>query len=96
MAAARSAASILDRSRRSGHRCLGVVVSGGHTAACLTTELRARGIRASGEVRPLCGAGTLLGGDWDGLRMITKGGLVGDPVTLTALVTSIGGDHSDG
>lgn len=95
-AAARSAATLLNGSRRTGHRCVGLVVSGGYTAACLMKELGADGIRSTGEARPLCGTGTLVGGDWHGLRMITKGGLVGDAFTLSGLVTSLWGDLGDG
>jgi uncharacterized protein YgbK (DUF1537 family) len=94
--AASSAASLLDRLRRRGDRCAGVIVSGGHAAACLAEALGARGIEAEEETRPLCGTGTLSGGGWDGLRIVTKGGLVGDPGTLSEIVTSLRGDRADG
>ena len=48
------------------------------------------------EVEPLCGAGSLLGGGWDGLALITKGGLVGDDSTLSGLVTSLWDGRADG
>jgi uncharacterized protein YgbK (DUF1537 family) len=73
-----------------------VIVSGGHAAARLVEALGARGIEAQEETRPLCGTGTLIGGSWDGLRIVTKGGLVGDPSTLEELVTSLRDDRVDG
>jgi uncharacterized protein YgbK (DUF1537 family) len=88
-AAARTAAAVLDRLR--AHPCAGVVVSGGRTAARLAEELGGRGIRVEGEARPLCGAGTLIGGRWDGLRIVAKGGLVGDDSTLDDLVAWVMG-----
>jgi D-threonate/D-erythronate kinase len=94
--AATAAASLLDRLRRRGDRCAGVIVSGGHAAARLVEALGARGIEAQEETRPLCGTGTLIGGSWDGLRIVTKGGLVGDPSTLEELVTSLRDDRVDG
>jgi D-threonate/D-erythronate kinase len=89
IAAAKSAALVLDTARSAGSQCVGVVVSGGFTAACLVDELAAAGARAREEVEPLCGAGSLLGGGWDGLPLMTKGGLVGDDSTLTGLVTAL-------
>jgi uncharacterized protein YgbK (DUF1537 family) len=89
MEAAKSAAIVLDNARQAGLRCVGVVVSGGFTAACLAEQLAGAGLRATAEADPLCGAGTLLGGGWDGLALITKGGLVGDDSTLNRLVTTL-------
>ncbi len=54
-----------------------------------SSELAGAGLRATAEADPLCGAGTLLGGGWDGLALITKGGLVGDDSTLSRLVTTL-------
>ncbi|HEY7661367.1 MAG TPA: four-carbon acid sugar kinase family protein [Actinomycetota bacterium] len=95
-AAASAAASLMDRLRGQEEPCAGVIVSGGHAAACLAEALGARGIEAETETRPLCGTGTLVGGAWDGLRIVTKGGLVGDPSTLRELVASLRGDRADG
>ena len=57
----------------------GVVVSGGATASHLMDALGAEHLWASGEVAPLCQMGTLLGGRWSGLRIITKGGMSASP-----------------
>ena len=94
--AAKSAALVLDAAHRSGSQCVGLVVSGGFTAACLADELAADGIRAQAELEPLCGAGRLRGGGWDGLPLVTKGGLVGDDSTLSRLVTSLWDGRADG
>jgi uncharacterized protein YgbK (DUF1537 family) len=67
----------------------GVVASGGHTAACLLDRLGPTALDADLEVDPLCPRGHLVGGPWSGLSLITKGGLVGDPSTLTRLVMSL-------
>jgi uncharacterized protein YgbK (DUF1537 family) len=94
--AAKAAAALLEASRRSGWRCAGVVVSGGFTAACLVDELGAERARAVVEPSPLCGAGRLVGGGWDGLPVITKGGLVGDDSALHRLVDSMWDGWDDG
>jgi uncharacterized protein YgbK (DUF1537 family) len=96
VSAAKSAAIVLDTTRSAGSHCVGVVVSGGFTAACLVDELAAAGARARAEVEPLCGAGSLLGGAWDGLPLITKGGLVGDDSTLSGLVTTLWDGRANG
>jgi uncharacterized protein YgbK (DUF1537 family) len=90
--AVRSATDLLGRTEREGSRCIGLVVSGGRTAGLLMDVLGARGVRALDEIRPLCGSGQLVGGGWDGLPIITKGGLVGDPSTLRELVESLVGE----
>jgi uncharacterized protein YgbK (DUF1537 family) len=90
--AVRSATDLLGRTEREGGRCIGLVVSGGRTAGLLMDALGARGVRALDEIRPLCGSGQLVGGGWDGLSIITKGGLVGDPSTLRELVESLVGE----
>jgi len=37
-------------------------------------------------VVPLAVAGSLVGGPWDGLQVVTKGGLVGDASTMVACI----------
>jgi D-threonate/D-erythronate kinase len=49
-------------------------------------ELGSHGLEISDEVVPLAVAGTLVGGPWDGLQIVTKGGLVGDAGTTVACI----------
>lgn len=69
--------------------CAGVVVSGGLTASALMDALGAEHLLAGEEVAPLCPRGTIAGGAWTGLPVLTKGGLVGERGTLHTLVASL-------
>jgi uncharacterized protein YgbK (DUF1537 family) len=62
------------------------VASGGHMASRLVDRLGARTLTAAGEAAPLCPRGTVSGGAWSGLTIVTKGGLVGEEHTLATLV----------
>ncbi len=53
------------------------------TAAVLA-RLGSHGLEISEEVVPLAVAGSVVGGPWDGLQVVTKGGLVGDAGTTVA------------
>lgn len=59
------------------HAVDGILVTGGDVASALLGELGSHGLAISGEVLPLAVAGTVVGGPWDGLQLVTKGGLVG-------------------
>jgi len=87
--AATEAAALLGRAHERGLRCRGVVASGGHMASTLVDALGADRLGVRGEVAPLCPRGALQGGPWSGLAIVTKGGLVGDDGTLTALVDDL-------
>ena len=52
----------------------------------MLAELGSHGLEISDEVVPLAVAGTLVGGPWDGLQIVTKGGLVGDAGTTIACI----------
>jgi uncharacterized protein YgbK (DUF1537 family) len=91
--AAAVAAERLAQLRDEGRHVAGVVVSGGHTAACLLELLRPSSIRPEREVAPLCPLGALVGGPWSGLPLITKGGLIGAPHTLSDLATTLAQEH---
>jgi D-threonate/D-erythronate kinase len=88
-AAASDAARLLADAQERGLRCRGVVASGGHLASLLVDALGAQRLSVSGEVAPLCARGTIAGGPWSGLTLVTKGGLVGDDDTLAALVEDL-------
>jgi uncharacterized protein YgbK (DUF1537 family) len=68
------------------HGVDGILATGGEVSAALIGELEARGVAVSGEVEPLAVAGSLVGGPWAGLQLVTKGGLVGDAGTVLACV----------
>jgi uncharacterized protein YgbK (DUF1537 family) len=87
--AAATAASLLADAHERGLRCRGIVASGGHLASLLVDALGAQRLSVDGEVAPLCARGTLVGGSWSGLPVVTKGGLVGDDATLAILVTEL-------
>src|SRR5262249_14911142 len=72
-AAAGQAAELLQAAYARGERCRGVVASGGHMTSGLVDRLGARSLAATGEVAPLCPRGTVTGGAWSGLTVVTKG-----------------------
>src|SRR3972149_3085955 len=59
-------------------------LTGGETAYSVCRALGADGIALAGEVEPGLAIGTLLGGPFAGLAVITKAGGFGDPETLGA------------
>lgn len=64
----------------------GLFATGGDVAAACFDELGAAGLDVTDEVVPLAVSGTLLGGRWSGLPVVTKGGLVGgDDATIECL-----------
>lgn len=69
----------------------GVFACGGEVAAAVLEALAAQGLDVSTEVQPLVVAGRIIGGPWDRLPIVTKGGLVGGDNAITA---SIGHLHS--
>jgi uncharacterized protein YgbK (DUF1537 family) len=87
--AADAAAALLGAAHERGLRCRGVVASGGHMASRLVDALGADRLGVAGEVAPLCPRGTVHGGPWSGLPVVTKGGLVGEDATLDVLVENL-------
>ncbi len=67
-----------------GHRVDGLFVTGGDVTAALLAELGSSGLEISDEVVPLAVGGSVVGGPWNGLPVVTKGGLVGDAGTTVA------------
>ena len=67
------ALAVLEEAQRRGLKCRGVVAGGGHLASRVVDALGAQRLAVSGEVAPLCARGTLVGGDWAGLAVITQG-----------------------
>jgi D-threonate/D-erythronate kinase len=87
--AADAAAALLGAAHERGLRCRGVVASGGHMASRLVDAVGAHWLAVDREVAPLCPRGTVAGGAWSGLALITKGGLVGAEDTLRILVDDL-------
>jgi uncharacterized protein YgbK (DUF1537 family) len=68
------------------HPVDGIYSTGGDVTAALLAELGSHGLEISDEVVPLAVSGTVVGGPWDGLPIVTKGGLVGDADAAVACV----------
>jgi uncharacterized protein YgbK (DUF1537 family) len=72
-AAADAAVEVLARAHDLGLKCRGIVAAGGALASRLVDALGAQRLAVAAEVAPLCARGTLFGGDWAGLPVITRG-----------------------
>jgi D-threonate/D-erythronate kinase len=68
------------------HPVDGLYTTGGDVTAAVLAALGADGLEVDDEVVPLAVAGSLVGGPWDGVPVVTKGGLVGDSGTAVACV----------
>lgn len=64
----------------------GLYTTGGDITAAVLSALGARGIEVEDEVLPLAVAGSIVGGNWQGTPIVTKGGLIGDE---TAALTCV-------
>ncbi|WP_243296615.1 four-carbon acid sugar kinase family protein [Bacillus litorisediminis] len=64
----------------------GCFTSGGDVTASLCAFSKASGIKLEDEVLPLAAYGTLIGGHFPGLPIVTKGGMVGDKTSIYASV----------
>lgn len=71
------------------HTVDGLFTTGGDVTAAMLAELDSHGLEISDEVVPLAVAGTLVGGRWDSLDIVTKGGLVGDAGTTVACLDDL-------
>jgi uncharacterized protein YgbK (DUF1537 family) len=61
----------------------GIFVSGGEVTVTVTRRLQAAGLRVRDEVLPLAMYGSLIGGLYPDLPIVTKGGFVGDAHGMT-------------
>jgi D-threonate/D-erythronate kinase len=84
--AARALADTIDLSQRPGL----LMLTGGATARAVCARLGASGIRLHGEVQPGMPVGTLLGGVWDGVLVLTKAGGFGPPDALLDALRVLG------
>ena len=60
--------------------------SGGDITVAVCRQVGAVGMKLEAEVLPLAAFGTLMQGRYNGMKMITKGGLAGNPDSLAACV----------
>ena len=67
-------------------RISGLILTGGNIAAEVIKQIGGTGIILNSELRPFVPIGHLAGGPLDGLRVVTKGGGVGDPDCLVRAV----------
>lgn len=64
----------------------GLYSSGGDITVAISKKFNSTGIRLLGEVVPLAAFGEFIGGTFDGLKVITKGGMVGDKNALNQCI----------
>jgi uncharacterized protein YgbK (DUF1537 family) len=69
----------------------GAFACGGDVSAAVIGALGALGLEVESEVQPLVVAGRLIGGEWDHLPIVTKGGLVGNRDAIMASVDHLRG-----
>lgn len=65
----------------------GIYSSGGDVTVAICENFHASGIRLLGEVLPLAAYGEILGGDYKGVRIVTKGGMVGQPSAMRECIS---------
>jgi uncharacterized protein YgbK (DUF1537 family) len=64
----------------------GLFVTGGDILVAVCRALSAPGMQVIDEVEPLAAYGKLIGGDCPGLRLVTKGGMVGNDEAMIRAV----------
>lgn len=77
-------AQVLDQAARPGV----LFVTGGETLTRVCRALGAEGLRVDGEFEPGVPTSTLIGGRWDGQRVVSKSGAFGGADLLVRLVGS--------
>jgi uncharacterized protein YgbK (DUF1537 family) len=64
----------------------GIYTCGGDITAAVCKRMNSAGLRLLGEVLPLAAYGEIIGGGYDGLKVVTKGGMVGDADAIVSCV----------
>lgn len=67
----------------------GVYSSGGDITLALLEKLNANGVEIREEVIPLAAYGRILGGEFANLKLVSKGGMVGDQETITLCLSQM-------
>ena len=70
----------------------GVYSSGGDITIALLEKLKAIGVEIREEVIPLAAYGRIIGGDFPNLKLVSKGGMVGDEKTIKLCLHKIKND----
>ncbi len=70
----------------------GIYSSGGDITIALLEKLKAIGVEISEEVIPLAAYGRIIGGDLPNLKLVSKGGMVGDEKTIKLCLHKIKND----
>ena len=70
----------------------GVYSSGGDITIALLEKLKAIGVEIREEVIPLAAYGRIIGGDFSNLKLVSKGGMVGDEKTIKLCLHKIKND----
>jgi uncharacterized protein YgbK (DUF1537 family) len=73
----------------------GMVITGGDTLLAVCAELGALAVEIDREVQPGVAAGALVGGSCDGLRIVAKGGGMGDEHTIVRCIEHVQGGRQD-
>jgi uncharacterized protein YgbK (DUF1537 family) len=84
-----SVAEIVRRALAAEPRFRGLYTCGGDVTVAVCRALGGRAIALEDEVVPLGSYGTLRGGQWAGLHLVTKGGMVGGEEAIVASVDYI-------
>jgi len=79
------ALSALEKSKIDAHD-LALILTGGDTALSVLNALKAKEIEIEGELLEGIVKGHLIGGDWDGLTIITKAGAFGKEYALKRII----------
>lgn len=77
-------AAVAQRVLAGDRRVGGLYLSGGKVARVTLDRLRAEAVDVDAEVLPLAAAGRVAGGPYAGLRIVTKGGMIGGPDAVAA------------
>jgi len=67
----------------------GIFITGGDITIAVSKAIKTVGIEVQEEVLPLAVYGKILGGDYDGLPIVTKGGLIGDADAITNCINHL-------
>ena len=70
----------------------GIYSSGGDITIALLEKLKAIGVEIREEVIPLAAYGRIIGGDFPNLKLVSKGGMVGDEKTIKLCLHKIKND----
>lgn len=81
-----SFAEITYKILKSNNAFQGIYTSGGDITVAVSRKFKTAGIRLLDEVIPLAAYGEFISGEFDGLKIITKGGMAGDKNALNVCI----------